>query len=103
MVEEGYATTLDVTVSVLDLVTCVVPPALPTCLQIGVSMGVWRLRTKKIFCISPQKVNIAGKISVMCFDKTGTLTEDGLDLNGIASVNYSHNAVVFSPVHCDLA
>lgn len=42
-----------------------------------------RLRHKQIFCISPQKINISGKINIMCFDKTGTLTEEGLDMYGI--------------------
>ncbi len=41
----------------------------------------------EIFCISPPKVNIAGKVTVMCFDKTGTLTEEGLDLYGFRPVS----------------
>ena len=76
-----------------------VPPALPTCLQIGISIGVWRLKRKNIFCISPQKVNIAGKISVMCFDKTGTLTEDGLSLYGVTNIDYSSTkGLIFAPL-----
>uniref|UniRef100_A0A8C6IVK4 Cation-transporting P-type ATPase N-terminal domain-containing protein n=1 Tax=Melopsittacus undulatus TaxID=13146 RepID=A0A8C6IVK4_MELUD len=39
-----------------------------------------RLKKKKIFCISPQRINICRQINLVCFDKTGTLTEDGLDL-----------------------
>ena len=42
-----------------------------------------RLQKKNIFCISPGKINLAGKVNIMCFDKTGTLTEDGLDMVGI--------------------
>jgi cation-transporting ATPase 13A3/4/5 len=45
-----------------------------------------RLKRLGIYCISPQKVNVAGKVSVMCFDKTGTLTENDLDLYGIKTV-----------------
>lgn len=66
----------------LDLITIVVPPALPATLSIGTSFSIGRLRKLGIFCISPNRVNVAGKINVVCFDKTGTLTEDGLDVLG---------------------
>ncbi|CCK71358.1 putative acid anhydride hydrolase KNAG_0G03010 [Huiozyma naganishii CBS 8797] len=67
----------------LDIITVVVPPALPATLTVGTSFALSRLKRKGIFCISPTRVNIGGKIDVMCFDKTGTLTEDGLDVLGV--------------------
>ncbi|CCE78473.1 Piso0_001096 [Millerozyma farinosa CBS 7064] len=67
----------------LDIITIVVPPALPATLTIGTTFAVNRLRKKNIFCIAPTRVNIGGKLDVVCFDKTGTLTEDGLDVLGI--------------------
>ena len=67
----------------LDLITVVVPPALPATLSIGTSFAISRLRKLGIFCISPSRVNVAGQINVCCFDKTGTLTEDGLDILGV--------------------
>lgn len=67
----------------LDIITIVVPPALPATLTIGTSFALSRLRHKQIFCISPSRVNVGGKLDIMCFDKTGTLTEDGLDIMGI--------------------
>ncbi|KAG6017771.1 hypothetical protein E4U43_000009 [Claviceps pusilla] len=67
----------------LDLITIVVPPALPATLTIGTNFAISRLKNKQIYCISPQRVNVGGKIDVMCFDKTGTLTEDGLDVLGL--------------------
>ncbi|RCH94269.1 hypothetical protein CU098_007545, partial [Rhizopus stolonifer] len=70
----------------LDLITIVVPPALPATLSIGTSFAIGRLKKLGIFCISPPRVNIGGKIDCMCFDKTGTLTEDGLDIHGIRAV-----------------
>ncbi|KAG8788562.1 hypothetical protein FRC15_003443 [Serendipita sp. 397] len=66
----------------LDLITVVVPPALPATLSIGTSFAISRLRANGIFCISPTRVNVGGKVNVVCFDKTGTLTEDGLDILG---------------------
>ncbi|KAL8755421.1 MAG: hypothetical protein Q9199_003644 [Rusavskia elegans] len=73
-------------VRTLDIITIVVPPALPATLTIGTNFALSRLKTKKIFCISPQRVNVGGKIDVICFDKTGTLTEDGLDVLGVRVV-----------------
>ncbi|KAK5111234.1 hypothetical protein LTR62_005262 [Meristemomyces frigidus] len=74
-------------VRALDLITIVVPPALPATLTIGTNFALQRLKSKLIFCISPQRVNVGGKIDVMCFDKTGTLTEDGLDVLGVRVVS----------------
>ena len=73
-------------VRALDLITIVVPPALPATLTIGTSFALSRLKAKSIFCISPQRVNVAGKLDILCFDKTGTLTEEGLDVLGVRVV-----------------
>jgi len=51
----------------------------------GVFCG--QISPMSIFCISPPRINIGGKLKLICFDKTGTLTEDGLDLWGIVEVN----------------
>ncbi|TFK44814.1 Ca-transporting ATPase [Crucibulum laeve] len=72
-----------IVIRALDLITVVVPPALPATLSIGTSFAIGRLRKSGIYCISPSRVNVAGKINVCCFDKTGTLTEDGLDILGV--------------------
>ncbi|KAF4650789.1 hypothetical protein FOL47_000846 [Perkinsus chesapeaki] len=36
-----------------------------------------------IFCLQPERIPVAGKISVMVFDKTGTITKDGMELVGV--------------------
>jgi cation-transporting ATPase 13A2 len=64
----------------LEIFTTAVPPILPLCMTIGIEFSTARLRKKKIFCINPTKVNVAGRVKVCCFDKTGTLTEDSLRL-----------------------
>ncbi|KAJ2827602.1 hypothetical protein GGI24_002605, partial [Coemansia furcata] len=73
----------------LDLITVVVPPALPACMSIGMAFAAQRLRKEGIFCISPSRINVASKVAVMCFDKTGTLTETGLDLLGVRIASQS--------------
>ncbi|XP_046388324.1 polyamine-transporting ATPase 13A3-like isoform X2 [Ischnura elegans] len=70
----------------LDLVTIVVPPALPAAMTVGRLYAQARLKEKGIFCISPRTINVSGAIDCVCFDKTGTLTEDGLDMWGIVPV-----------------
>jgi cation-transporting ATPase 13A3/4/5 len=80
-----------IVVRALDLITIVVPPALPATLTIGTNFALSRLKSKNIFCISPQRVNVGGKLDIMCFDKTGTLTEDGLDVLGVRVVSRSTN------------
>ncbi|KAF8919770.1 hypothetical protein CPB85DRAFT_1373089 [Mucidula mucida] len=76
-----------IVVRALDLITVVVPPALPATLSIGTSFALGRLRKLGIYCISPSRVNVGGKVNVCCFDKTGTLTEDGLDILGVRSLD----------------
>ncbi|RKP15509.1 hypothetical protein BJ684DRAFT_6931, partial [Piptocephalis cylindrospora] len=70
-------------VRALDLITIVIPPALPATMSIGMSFALSRLRRQDIYCIAPQRVNVAGKLNCLLFDKTGTLTEDGLDVLGV--------------------
>ena len=86
-------------VRALDLITIVVPPALPATLTIGTSFALSRLKRKQIFCISPQRVNVGGKLDVVCFDKTGTLTEDGLDMLGLRVVH--RPSMTFSDLFTD--
>lgn len=80
-----------IVVRALDLITIVVPPALPATLTIGTNFALSRLKGKQIFCISPQRVNVGGKLDIMCFDKTGTLTEEGLDILGVRVVERATN------------
>ncbi|CAJ0955301.1 unnamed protein product, partial [Mesorhabditis belari] len=66
-------------VRALDIVTIVVPPALPAAMASCYVKSQKNLEDKQIFCVAPSKIAICGAINVVCFDKTGTLTEDGLD------------------------
>ncbi|XP_014244199.1 probable cation-transporting ATPase 13A3 isoform X1 [Cimex lectularius] len=67
----------------LDIVTIVVPPALPAAMTVGTMYAQNRLKKKGIFCTSPPRINVAGKVKLVCFDKTGTLTEEGLSVWGV--------------------
>lgn len=71
---------LDVFLNCCDLVTVVVPPALPAILVVGTNETIRRLKRRLITTTFPAKLNICGRLDVFCFDKTGTLTEEGLDI-----------------------
>lgn len=70
----------------LDLLTICVPPALPAAMTCGVVFAIQRLKRQQIFCISPNRVNVAGQVTTFVFDKTGTITEDSLSVMGSRSV-----------------
>ncbi|KAI8850206.1 hypothetical protein BC829DRAFT_432106 [Chytridium lagenaria] len=72
-----------VLVTSLDLITIAVPPALPLILTVGIGMALQRLKLQNIFCISPERINYAGRIDVFCWDKTGTLTTPRLTWAGL--------------------
>ena len=55
----------------LDLFTVAIPPALPIGLTIGIVFTADRLKKKKISCIAPSRVNLAGSVETFCYDKTG--------------------------------
>ncbi|XP_048672198.1 polyamine-transporting ATPase 13A2 [Marmota marmota marmota] len=73
----------EIVIRALDLVTVVVPPALPAAMTVCTLYAQSRLRAQGIFCIHPLRINLGGKLQLVCFDKTGTLTEDGLDVMGV--------------------
>lgn len=79
----------DIALEALDLITIVVPPALPAAMTVGRMYAQSRLKNNHIYCISPRTINVAGSINCVCFDKTGTLTEDGLDMWGVVPVENS--------------
>jgi len=71
----------------IDLVTIIIPPALPAAMTVGVVYAQSRLKKNEIFCISPRSINISGCLNCICFDKTGTLTEDDLSFAEVLPVD----------------
>ncbi|XP_021361034.1 cation-transporting ATPase 13A2-like isoform X2 [Mizuhopecten yessoensis] len=82
---------------VLDVITIIVPAALPAAMTIGITYAQNRLKKESIYCISPPRINFGGRLDAFCFDKTGTLTEDGLDMMGTIPVHKSS----FLPLQTD--
>ena len=88
---------------IIDHLSIVSSPALPACIAIGVSICLLRIKRKGINCIDRTKINIVGKVNVICFDKTGTLTEDHLDLFGFRPISYSKGNFIFSSFTDDIS
>lgn len=76
----------EIIIKALDIITIVVPPALPAAMTVGKLYAIGRLKKNKIFCMNSRVINVTGSINCVCFDKTGTLTEDGLDMFGVIPV-----------------
>ena len=86
LIDSGTVTS-DIVTGFLDEITISIPPILPSCMTVGTLYAIVRLKKWKIFCISPPKINVAGRIATMVFDKTGTLTEDGLQIFGYRGIS----------------
>ncbi len=85
-----------------DMITTTVPPALPACIGIGISIALSRLKSKGIICIARERINVAGRVNMICFDKTGTLTEDHLDIYGYRPVKMINDSIGFDSFLEDL-
>ncbi|XP_037586120.1 polyamine-transporting ATPase 13A2 isoform X8 [Cebus imitator] len=59
----------EIVIRALDLVTVVVPPALPAAMTVCTLYAQSRLRRQGIFCIHPLRINLGGKLQLVCFDK----------------------------------
>jgi cation-transporting P-type ATPase 13A2 len=88
--------TVDIVIGALEIYTIAIPPVLPLALSLGSQFSLCRLRAKKVFCINPSKLNVAGRVKTICFDKTGTLTEESLKVDGFRTVTLSNQAVFTS-------
>ena len=63
----------DIIISAFDLVTIVVPPALPVAMTIGIIYAQSRLAKQNIYCINSLFINVSGVINFTCFDKVTSL------------------------------
>lgn len=61
------------------VVSCLLPPLLPTVFTVSVGISENRLSQKRIACSKSEDILVAGKVTRAFFDKTGTLTRQGLD------------------------
>ena len=75
----------------LDIITILLPPILPICLNIGLNQSVKRLKKKNINCLNKEKVNISGTINTIILESNEILNEDKVDIEGIQPVIFSED------------
>ena len=63
----------EIVIRALDVVTVAVPPALPAAMTMCVLYAQSRLESQGVFCIHPQRINLGGKLRLVCFDKVGAV------------------------------
>ena len=90
--------TSQIVVRSLDLITTAIPPALPAVLASSIAFTIRALQSQEIFCISPNRINLCGRIKTFVFDKTGTLTEDNLKVMGYQTTSIQSSIALFNPV-----
>ena len=69
------------------IITSIIPADLPIELSLINNKSLSFLESKRIVCIEPFRIPLAGKIDICCFDKTGTLTTDEFILKGVVDIN----------------
>ncbi|KAK2711282.1 polyamine-transporting ATPase 13A2-like [Artemia franciscana] len=77
------AETEEVVIRALDILTIVIPPAMPAAVSAGTLYAMRRLERQNVHSIAPGRINMAGKVNIVCFDKTGTLTEGSIEMRGV--------------------
>ncbi|KAL3682686.1 hypothetical protein R1sor_000708 [Riccia sorocarpa] len=98
--QAGKETGFQILKNCINLITIAVPPALPLALSIGLSVSFTRLKSKRVYCINPNRIINAGRVNTLCFDKTGTLTEDGLSLKGVIPIECTVSQEAQGAVRC---
>lgn len=88
--KEGYALFLDVII----LFTNSIPFELPMEMGMSIQSAAKSLMKKKVYCLEPFRITLAGKVDVCCFDKTGTLTDSRLEVKKIEYANANTNKVL---------
>ena len=69
------------------IITSIVPADLPIELSLINNKSLSFFESKRIVCIEPNRIPLAGKIDICCFDKTGTLTKDEFNIKGIIDID----------------
>ena len=90
----------DIALDALDLITIVVPPALPAAMTVGRMYAQTRLKKNRIYCISPRTINVSGSINCVCFDKVYTVRHTFVFT--FVTDLFTHNCCMFTlfPVIC---
>lgn len=88
--KKGYALLIDIII----LFTNSIPFELPMEMGLSIQSAVKNLMIKRIYCLEPFRITLAGKVEVCCFDKTGTLVDSRIEVKKIELPNENTNKVL---------
>lgn len=88
--KSGYSLFIDIII----LFTNTIPFELPMEMGMSIQSAMRNLMRKKIYCLEPFRITLAGKVDVCCFDKTGTLTDSKLEVKRIEFQNENTHKVL---------
>ena len=69
------------------IITSIIPADLLIELSLIINRSLYFFESKRIVCIDPLRISLAGKVDICCFDKTGALTKDEFDVKGIVDID----------------
>ncbi|XP_077301378.1 uncharacterized protein LOC143921930 [Arctopsyche grandis] len=86
----GYPLFIDLII----LFTNTIPFELPMEMGLSIQSAVKNLMSKKVYCLEPFRITLAGKVDVCCFDKTGTLVDSKLEVKKVVFSNENTGKVL---------
>ena len=93
----------EILIIILNLLTIIVQPILPICLNIGIYNSIKRLKSQNIKCNNQKVMNIAGTIDTICLEPTDLLCEDNIEIYGIQPVILlEDDKIIFDRVYNNL-
>lgn len=93
----------EILIIILNLMTIIVQPILPICLNIGIYNSSKRLKNQNIKCINQKVMNKAGTIDTICLEPIELLCEDNIDIYGIYPVILlEDDKIVFDKIYNNL-
>ena len=92
----------EIFIKLLDIITTIVPPIFPICLNLGINNSIKRLKKQNIKCLNKDKINISGTIDTICFEPTDILCEE-IIFGGIQPVIlYNEERIIFDKIYHNL-
>ena len=84
----------EIIIILLNLITILVPPILPICINIGKMNSNRKLKKRNIKCINKEKLNLAGTIDTICLEASGFLSNDIIDFCKIRPVITDNDGII---------
>ena len=103
LLQKSNKSNYEILIIILNLMTIIVQPILPICLNIGIYNSIKRLKNQNIKCNNQKVMNTTGTIDTICLEPTQLLCEDNIEINGIQPVILlEDDKIIFDKVYNNL-